>query len=208
MTRDNLAWQPLINDLTMKVEKQSKELNKLRRAVRPILFREKRAREHEQCKQLGEGTMENKELIEEVARAIFDADEYCDFPFQDATEDTKIANTKSAKAALSVIAPHYEKRISELSAENEKYEELYQGTLKKIADLKAQIPQWLPIEAAPKDGTEILVYDDGDIIIADYSHWTGAEGEKIASWFVAWTVESYKYCEPTMWMPLPKPPTE
>jgi len=49
----DLSWQCLINDLTIKVGKQSKELNELRRAIRPLLLREKRAKEHQQCEQLG-----------------------------------------------------------------------------------------------------------------------------------------------------------
>jgi len=59
---------------------------------------------------------------------------------------------------------------------------------------------WQPIETAPRDGSDIIVYRpkfDGDyipIVGVDY-------------WFKGYTWgRSRRDCQPTHWMPLPKPP--
>ena len=49
----DLSWQCLINDIRIELSQNRKELNELRRAIRPLLLREKRAKEHQQCEQLG-----------------------------------------------------------------------------------------------------------------------------------------------------------
>lgn len=59
---------------------------------------------------------------------------------------------------------------------------------------------WQPIETAPKDGTEILVYEPNfehaAIYVCKYDDpvWIEAGGECYATW------------QPTHWMPLPKAP--
>lgn len=67
--------------------------------------------------------------------------------------------------------------------------------------------EWQPIETAPKDGTEILIYepsylgvDSGKIYTASwdcdcYNTWIEAGGERYMSFDNA-----------THWMPLPSPP--
>ena len=59
--------------------------------------------------------------------------------------------------------------------------------------------EWKPIETAPKDGTEILVWDKWDRTAAYWS-----EVDKI--WRVAGALED-DLATPTHWMPLPDPPT-
>ena len=60
--------------------------------------------------------------------------------------------------------------------------------------------EWQPIETAPRDGSEIIVLDDGAVRSAVWSDtinkFTG-DGGNVFNW-----------CErPTHWMPLPSPPT-
>jgi hypothetical protein len=57
--------------------------------------------------------------------------------------------------------------------------------------------EWLPIETAPKDGTDVLVYGHGVIRTAI---WDGKTG--------AFRVNAYAFVviDPTHWQPLPEPP--
>lgn len=56
--------------------------------------------------------------------------------------------------------------------------------------------QWRPIETAPKDGTRILC--PGGIL-----HWSDPAGWSLeAGWF-----DGYHRYSPTLWMPLPAPPS-
>jgi len=57
---------------------------------------------------------------------------------------------------------------------------------------------WQPIETAPKDGTSVLVYDEGIIVI---SHWIG-ESDDMLGWWDNGIMDP----SPTHWMPLPEPP--
>lgn len=66
-------------------------------------------------------------------------------------------------------------------------------------------PKWRPIETAPKDGTEIDLWHEGDRIADAY--WKGGR----------WWAPNFDYdgCDgviggppPTHWMPLPAPPEE
>lgn len=59
--------------------------------------------------------------------------------------------------------------------------------------------QWQPIETAPKDGTEILVFDAGAIFI---SLWFTDPDRGEQGWWDNGIVEP----PPTHWMPLPDPP--
>jgi hypothetical protein len=58
---------------------------------------------------------------------------------------------------------------------------------------------WQPIETAPKDGTDILVYDNGVMFVTSWVDVDGWQG-----WWETGRVEP----PPTHWMPLPDPPTE
>ena len=59
--------------------------------------------------------------------------------------------------------------------------------------------EWQPIETAPKDGTEVLLSEYGEIYIG----WCGKNG-----WhFIGIDIEP-KYNAPSNWMPLPPPPSE
>lgn len=70
-------------------------------------------------------------------------------------------------------------------------------------------PGWLPIEEAPKDGTEVLVYErqpDGSafIDIASNSYEVNLSSKDM------WVSSggNIPSCEPTHWMPLPPPPKD
>lgn len=65
--------------------------------------------------------------------------------------------------------------------------------------------EWLPIDTAPKDGTEILIFEpkhynnDDAIYVVIYTRkgkWVESQGELYHTFY------------PTHWMPLPDPPKE
>jgi thioesterase domain-containing protein len=63
---------------------------------------------------------------------------------------------------------------------------------------------WLPIETAPKDGTEILIWMDGKQRIV--ARWADAPAFGWSDWIE--TVEGYRLRKNviTHWQPLPEPP--
>jgi len=66
---------------------------------------------------------------------------------------------------------------------------------------------WQPIETAPKDGTDIIVYRpkfDGDYIPQVGVDWWMLPS-KTGFYSECWA-KSRKDCPPTHWQPLPKPP--
>lgn len=82
------------------------------------------------------------------------------------------------------------------------------------AGAEGRILQWQPIEAAPKDGTNVLLYGQysGD---AEFPEYYG--GIRVGWWDDYWTCGSYgAYYEvsesirmnPTHWMPLPTAPQQ
>ena len=137
--------------------------------------------------------MKNKELeglVEEVAKAIAPMwfDEDCQGHWVAGYwEERQKSTIEQAKAVLSVIAPYYEKQI---------------------AELKAQIPQWLPISEYSfiKYGDEVLgliPFSGGEevheIILSKskkYPYWT------------AYILSLGDGLQPTYFMPKPKPPAE
>lgn len=84
-----------------------------------------------------------------------------------------------------------------------------------------RFPAWQPIETAPKDGTEVLVYrDDQGVMLARYTSaaefltdteladWTEEQAYQ-EDWFGADFICGYRMdgdLVPTHWMPLPTPP--
>ena len=60
--------------------------------------------------------------------------------------------------------------------------------------------EWQPIETAPRDGSDVLIWcDTGKICIAHFDYAT----------FAWWSDLSTRECpDPTHWMPLPAPPAE
>ena len=69
------------------------------------------------------------------------------------------------------------------------------------------VPQWQPIETAPKDGTDILLANDKAVSpagwVSDVEHGAEWEGQiGMAGW---WTLNGDAR-PPTHWMPLPPPP--
>jgi len=76
----------------------------------------------------------------------------------------------------------------------------------RIAELEAE-REWQPIETAPKDGTEIRLYDKTyDICMGSWKYMSydelGGIYEPNCQW---WESHGYKL-RPTLWMPLPEPP--
>lgn len=68
-------------------------------------------------------------------------------------------------------------------------------------------PRWQPIETAPKDGTEILVFVGGTIIIGSWSNGSVLRDE---GWYDAEAGVKFVngLLDPTHWQPLPSPPRE
>lgn len=71
--------------------------------------------------------------------------------------------------------------------------------------------EWQPIETAPRDGTPILIYDDGMIEVVT---WMEAEptilGDGSKTWAGADAGPGYQntYEDATHWMRLPEPPAK
>ena len=67
--------------------------------------------------------------------------------------------------------------------------------------------KWQPMETAPTDGTDILVYGPWRGEFSQLKHpshiWTGRYSPSSKCWFISNTVE---FVDPTHWMPLPEPP--
>jgi hypothetical protein len=63
------------------------------------------------------------------------------------------------------------------------------------------VPQWQPIETAPKDGTWVLVWSYSRVAVSFFC-------EKENEWCSDWQdyQEHYNNESPTHWMPLPAPP--
>ena len=76
------------------------------------------------------------------------------------------------------------------------YVELIQKAANTVARTRAAalIPQWQPIETAPKDGTSLLLLGSGGVWIAE---WDGKY------WYAGDNFVDF----PSHWMPLPPPPT-
>lgn len=72
--------------------------------------------------------------------------------------------------------------------------------------------KWMPIETAPKDGTEILAWDGMERVIAHWGY--GAEwdyeaddmGATYGRWEDNW--DGRMEPQPTHWMPLPAAPSQ
>lgn len=63
----------------------------------------------------------------------------------------------------------------------------------------AAMSEWQPIETAPKDGTEIIIWDGSSIFIATYV-FTDDTGK------MKWFPSGMPFVVATHWMPLPSPP--
>ncbi len=64
--------------------------------------------------------------------------------------------------------------------------------------------QWQPIETAPKDGTEILVYVEGDMTVAHWCAYISTPQWRDAG---DMGLSGMTDVEPSHWMPLPEAPT-
>jgi len=75
---------------------------------------------------------------------------------------------------------------------------------KEVARMALELMDWQPIETAPKDGTDILVFSSelSEQFVCKYDRkWVYAQS-------VAFEEKIFFIVEnPTYWMPLPKPPT-
>lgn len=74
-------------------------------------------------------------------------------------------------------------------------------TERSKAAINAMVPEWQPIETAPKDGTEILIYSRyGDQYVVSYD-----DSFIRAPWRIR-NEEGLNENIPTHWMPLPETP--
>ena len=101
-----------------------------------------------------------------------------------------------------------------LRAKNESFELL----LIENIELKAKVTKWQPIETAPKDGTEIFVYDAADKKIyrakwyldEEVQEWDAEDLEagfyELNKCFGDYDDYFMALGNPTHWMPLPKAP--
>ncbi|MEO0943239.1 MAG: DUF551 domain-containing protein [Pseudomonadota bacterium] len=68
--------------------------------------------------------------------------------------------------------------------------------------------EWQPIETAPKDGTEVILfywwYIDGGLVTAGYWH-PVFDDVKGGFWYA--DLVNAGAADPTHWMPLPEPPS-
>jgi hypothetical protein len=81
-------------------------------------------------------------------------------------------------------------------------------------EVMARSDGWLPIESAPKDGTEILTWgylhddggpvdEDGRSFMGETPDWQISRWHEMGCWFSA----EWGSHEPTHWRPLPDPPS-
>lgn len=77
------------------------------------------------------------------------------------------------------------------------YRQLVQELWDLEKDAADRMTDWQPIETAPKDGTEVIAYDDGVYI----SHWYVTNPQ-----IFGWWAGDAGGINPTHWMPLPTPP--
>jgi hypothetical protein len=80
--------------------------------------------------------------------------------------------------------------------------------------MKTKMKNWQPIETAPKNGTDILLFYpcyNRKIWIGSYNKNQHFRNGKLESESEGWSIEkpllsSLKSCNPTHWMPLPSVP--
>jgi hypothetical protein len=68
------------------------------------------------------------------------------------------------------------------------------------------VSEWQTIESAPKDGTELMLWDlDGFAVLGQYVSFDGkAPSGYHDGWYDSW--RGYDELTPSHWMPLPSPP--
>lgn len=125
------------------------------------------------------------------------------------TPDTKIIRSAARKELAAL-----KERITELEEEDENYNQIYRAVIaekcptdemhctcvphlrRRITELEAE-REWRPIERAPRDGTEILLWD-GICVSVGYCY-----ADSYNTWFSSGNV-----IDPTHWLPLPPFPEE
>tara|TARA_R110000868_G_scaffold99334_1_gene273432 strand:+ start:1300 stop:1947 length:648 start_codon:yes stop_codon:yes gene_type:complete len=132
----------------------------------------------------------------------------------------RISMEHYARQAIADALCVAEKETAELRLYKHNMEARFKGLNNMLKDaLAKQVPQWQPIETAPKDGTWILVgggeTDDEEeargIAVASWTReLNGSVGDRYARWqFAVYDGGHYgNYINPTHWMPLPQPPQE
>lgn len=61
------------------------------------------------------------------------------------------------------------------------------------------LSEWKPIETAPKDESDIILFQGRRVTFGSWDPRCGAEGD-----WIVWDRDDY--APPTHWMPLPEPP--
>ena len=83
---------------------------------------------------------------------------------------------------------------------------------KAMLELAALVPEWQPIETAPKDGTYVLL-GGGKYFCEEHACYINGSAVAAFTTDSAWLIAApaggfvwVTYKEPTHWMPLPPPP--
>jgi hypothetical protein len=66
---------------------------------------------------------------------------------------------------------------------------------------------WQPIATAPKDGTMVMIYDQGDPTPIAVAYWTTSVWVDGGAWVQEEHRSDTYTFNPTHWMPLPTPPS-
>ena len=82
------------------------------------------------------------------------------------------------------------------------------GTEAAIAAWNRRASGWQPIETAPRDGTIILVWVDGECIVVRWLKWCNSNdpGRWELTRTGSYAADGELYADPTHWQPLPPAP--
>lgn len=113
------------------------------------------------------------DLIEKIARAILETDPTCDYD----------------------ACRHNYAYLPDGHLQKNWWESLHKSARAALSVMS----KWQPIDTAPKDGTEIIIWDGSNIRIATFMY-TDDDGQ------MKWFPDGMPFVVATHWMPLPSPP--
>lgn len=67
---------------------------------------------------------------------------------------------------------------------------------------------WMLIDSAPRDGTQILTFKKGRKMICISAYQDGTKYMRKNPGWSGWSTSYTKSTEPTHWMPIPEPPDD
>jgi hypothetical protein len=124
--------------------------------------------------------------------------------------DTRLTDEPNAKMICTIIAAHHRARAENLLSGTSNW-----ATYIARAIEAAIVPQWLPIETAPKDGSDVWLHVNGKVLRCfwvdkEFKEFRDADGCYIgqqdpdAFWMSA---KDGDEVDATEWQPIPIPPT-